>query len=133
MADDAHAAILRKIGEAVRDARTARGLSQAEVASRIGMTRSSVANLEAGRQGFPFPTLAALVQVLGLDLAALVELVDLPPQPDVPHNVRILPVLEVDCLTCGGTVLDVTYSRAQAQEAKAAHIAAMAQEESPRD
>ncbi len=38
------------IGSNVRDKRTASGISQSMLAERIGFTRSSVANLEAGRQ-----------------------------------------------------------------------------------
>lgn len=34
-------------------ARTAAGLSQSEFAARLGLTRSSVANIEAGRQAAP--------------------------------------------------------------------------------
>jgi transcriptional regulator with XRE-family HTH domain len=38
------------VGNNVRDKRTASGISQSMLAERIGFTRSSVANLEAGRQ-----------------------------------------------------------------------------------
>jgi transcriptional regulator with XRE-family HTH domain len=44
------------------------GLTQAQLATRIDMTRSSVANLEAGRQGVPIARLASLGRVLDLDL-----------------------------------------------------------------
>lgn len=38
------------VGSRVRRARAGRGMSQAALAQQIGFTRSSVANLEAGRQ-----------------------------------------------------------------------------------
>ena len=120
-----------KIGKAVRTARLAKGLSQAQVGDRIGLSRASVANLEAGRQGLPFPTMAAVVQVLGIDLAPLIALVEVPDLPPVPHDVVIRPVSEVCCLTCDGKVLRVTGDKDLAKKAKAAHVAEM--QEADRD
>src|ERR1700722_5289322 len=40
----------RLVGDKVRSARIAAGLSQALLAEQVGLTRSSVANLEAARQ-----------------------------------------------------------------------------------
>lgn len=48
------------MGYAVAQARVSLGISQQELADRIGLGRSSVANLERGRQ------VAALVWVRGL-------------------------------------------------------------------
>jgi len=48
MADDDP--LQRRVGARVRAARAAEGLSQEQVAQRVGMARSSIANLEAGRQ-----------------------------------------------------------------------------------
>jgi transcriptional regulator with XRE-family HTH domain len=112
--------LYRKIGAAIRQARDAKGMSQSQVAERIGMARASVANLEAGRQGIPFPTLAAVVQVLGIDLAPLIALVELPP---VPHQVTMQSAVEVTCLTCGGAPLGFAGSRDAAEKMKAEHIA----------
>lgn len=60
------------IGARIRAAREMAGLTQAQLATRIDMTRSSVANLEAGRQGVPIARLASLGRVLDLDLTGLV-------------------------------------------------------------
>jgi DNA-binding XRE family transcriptional regulator len=126
MSEDA--VLLRTVGRRVRGARLAAGLSQAQLAQRIGMTRSSVSNLEAGRQDMNITRIAGILSALGLDLSALVQPDDLPvlrPLPLPPHEVVIRSVLEVSCSTCGGTVLDVTESREKARGAKAAHIGEM--------
>lgn len=46
--------IYRLVGTRVRDARTEAKLTQADLASRVGVTRSTIANFEAGRQRIPF-------------------------------------------------------------------------------
>lgn len=117
-----HAELLRRAGVRVRDARKAAGMTQQQLADRIGIARSSVANLEAGRQDMTISRLAGIALILNLDLAALITPDDLPVPP---HDVTIRPVLEVSCRTCGGTVLDVTDSRALAQKSRKRHIAAM--------
>lgn len=104
----------------IRAARVAAGLSQQQVADQLGLTRSSVANMEAGRQEIGVVHLAALVRALHLDPAALLGLVSLPPRP---HVVTIEPVLTVSCTTCGGVVLDVTPSRYAAGKARDEHVA----------
>jgi transcriptional regulator with XRE-family HTH domain len=126
MSDDGHAVMLRSVGEKIRVARQAARMTQDQVAKRIGMTRSSVANLEAGRQDMNLSRLAGLARVLSLDLNEVIALVELPPEPPVPHAVVITPVLEVSCTTCGGLVLDVTSSREAARESRKIHIAATA-------
>lgn len=51
--------------------RVALGLTQQELASRACYARSSVANLEQGRQDMPVTQLALLAYLLGLDLDVL--------------------------------------------------------------
>ncbi len=41
-----------QFGRACRKLRKARGMSQAELAKRVGLTRCSITNIEAGRQNF---------------------------------------------------------------------------------
>lgn len=124
MGDAARNGILCAVGQKVAEARAAAGLSQKQVAERIGITRASVANLEAGRQDMNLSRLAGLAQVLSLDLNELIGLVDLPPLPPQPHAVEIKPAFEVTCATCGdGVPLLVTYSRELAAETRDDHIA----------
>jgi transcriptional regulator with XRE-family HTH domain len=55
-------------GERVREARTAAGVKQDALADRLGLTRSSVANIEAGRQGNPSAfSLILTAEALGCD------------------------------------------------------------------
>lgn len=52
--------------------RRARGpVTQAALAARLGMTRSSIANLEAGRQRIPLHTFLQLADTLGVIPTAL--------------------------------------------------------------
>jgi ribosome-binding protein aMBF1 (putative translation factor) len=61
-----------EVGEKVRDAREALGLSQRELATRMGTSQAAVARLEAGGVG---ATLTTLQRVAGaLDLKVTIEL-----------------------------------------------------------
>ena len=123
--DAAQANLLRAVGRRVREARDAKGLSQGQLAQRIGMTRASVANLEAGRQDMNISRLAVIAQVLGLDLGALIRPEDLPPLPPEPHVVITTCVYEVSCRTCDGLVLNLAGTRDLARETRDGHIAKM--------
>jgi transcriptional regulator with XRE-family HTH domain len=56
-----------QVGQHVRTAREDRGLSQATLARRIGFTRSSVANLEAGRQRVTLHLFVLIARALGVE------------------------------------------------------------------
>lgn len=58
-------------GRRVRAAREKAGLTQGQLATRIGLTRSSIANLEAGRQKILLHALYGISDVLALDPAVL--------------------------------------------------------------
>jgi len=92
--------INRVIGERTRLARTKRQMTQTALAEEVGLTRSSIANIEAGRQHTPahvvlliaraldipiselLPTYAELDDVARLQLPAL----DLEGQPGTTHD-----------------------------------------------
>jgi transcriptional regulator with XRE-family HTH domain len=61
------------IGARIRAAREARGLNQTELGGRLGLNRTSVSNIEAGRQRPMLHTLIAAAQALGVELSALLE------------------------------------------------------------
>ena len=61
------------VGRNVRALREAADLSQSDVAAGAGLSRSSVANLEAGRQNITIGTLQILAQVLHTDAADLLR------------------------------------------------------------
>ncbi|MCW2673831.1 MAG: transcriptional regulator, family [Frankiales bacterium] len=57
-----------KAGSLLREARTAAGLSQAELANRAGVTQSVISVYEAGHRQPSIPTLAALIAATGYEL-----------------------------------------------------------------
>ena len=65
--------LLIKIGRRVAAARIDAGMTQAELADRACIHRSSVANLERGNQEVAVTRLELLAHILGLELADLVR------------------------------------------------------------
>lgn len=72
---------LERLGQQVRYRRAVLGLTQSQLAEAVGLTRSSIANLEAGRQNLPFTTLGTLAWAFDCTIGELVltEVVELPP------------------------------------------------------
>jgi transcriptional regulator with XRE-family HTH domain len=66
----------RQVGLRVQRARKAAGMTQEEVAKRIGIPRPSYANVESGRQRIPLDVLWRAAIVLQTDISKLV------PQPE---------------------------------------------------
>jgi transcriptional regulator with XRE-family HTH domain len=54
-----------RVGKRIRDARRGRGLSQAELATAASLGRTSIANIEAGRQHVPLHKLQEIATALG--------------------------------------------------------------------
>ncbi|MFE0473234.1 helix-turn-helix domain-containing protein [Streptomyces sp. NPDC058947] len=59
------------VGLRVREARTAARMTQAQLAEGLGLTRSSVANVEAGRQRTPLHVFAMIAEALDVDPSKL--------------------------------------------------------------
>ena len=57
-----------KAGALLREARTASGLSQAELATKAGVTQSVISVYESGNRQPSIPTLAALIAATGYEL-----------------------------------------------------------------
>lgn len=114
----------RYVGRKIREQRKAVGMSQADLASCAGFTRSSVANIEAGRQGLPAIRLAVVAAALGADIASLIPPVTAPALPPPPHKVTVIvrTVYEVVCETCSGAVIGTEDSRPAAAAARREHI-----------
>jgi predicted nucleotidyltransferase/DNA-binding XRE family transcriptional regulator len=74
---------MNEAGEVLRGARTAAGLTQAELARRAGITQSVVSAYEAGRREPAVSTLARLIEATGASLELRVE----PGQP-LPTTAR---------------------------------------------
>ncbi len=62
----------REVGLRLQRARKDRGITQEELARRIGLPRPSYANIESGRQRIPLDVVWRASIVLGLSIGALV-------------------------------------------------------------
>jgi ribosome-binding protein aMBF1 (putative translation factor) len=65
----AAATLVLVVGEQVRDARKAAGLSQRDLATRMGTSQAAVARLEAGGVGATLTTLQKVADALDLRVA----------------------------------------------------------------
>ena len=77
-----------EFGRRVREARELKGISQRELAERLRMTRSSVANVEAGRQRVLVHQAVQIAEAIGVQVYDLIpavlslidqQVLDLPP------------------------------------------------------
>lgn len=83
--------VYEELGERIKAARVGLGLTQTEVSQRVGLTRSSIANIEAGRQRAMIHTLMHIANALEASLAELL------PDPDQePRRVSLLDPNELD-------------------------------------
>jgi transcriptional regulator with XRE-family HTH domain len=64
--------VLVRIGARIRAVRSGSGLTQRVVAERTGLSRASIANVEAGRQNLRLRQLVALAAALGVQVERLV-------------------------------------------------------------
>lgn len=79
----------RALGERIREAREGVGVKQDQLARAVGLSRTSITNIERGRQGVQAYLLARIADVLGKPPAELLP--RLAPQPEaVPEKVRSL-------------------------------------------
>jgi Zn-dependent peptidase ImmA (M78 family)/transcriptional regulator with XRE-family HTH domain len=65
------------IGARIRSEREDASISQGDLGSRVGLTRTSISNIELGRQKIQIDTLYGIAAALGVPTAAL-----MPPSPD---------------------------------------------------
>ena len=71
-------AVRRRVGERVRALRAGRGLTQLRLAQRSGISRPSIANVEAGRQNVSLRQLCALATAFGVTVEELLSGPDRP-------------------------------------------------------
>src|ERR1700733_9615550 len=66
--------LYRELGRKIRQARERQGqkLSQGVLAQRLGISRASMVNIEAGRQHAPLHLLWQIAEALGTDLTLLI-------------------------------------------------------------
>ncbi len=80
--------LYRRLGQAVAKRRRELGLTQSDIAEKLGLSRASLANLENGRQRIMVHQLFALVNALKLK-----SILDLVPKTWVPP--RPLPEIKI--------------------------------------
>ena len=71
----AAAKLALSVGEQVRDAREAAGLSQRALASRMGTSQASIARLESGGVGSTLTTLQRVATALDLEVSVNLRIV----------------------------------------------------------
>jgi transcriptional regulator with XRE-family HTH domain len=79
--------LYRAFGDAVAKRRRALGLTQVALASRIGMSRASLANIECGRQNVLLHHAYSLASAL--ELSAVGDLLPASPKPSLVRSVKI--------------------------------------------
>lgn len=72
--------IYREVGQNIRRYRASNHRTQAQLASQIGISRASLANIEAGRQQVLLHHLYSIADALDLDSPSV--LMPLPPSPE---------------------------------------------------
>jgi transcriptional regulator with XRE-family HTH domain len=81
------AAFYQRLGQNIRKCRKWRGLSQDALAKLIGLTRTSLTNIENGRQHPPLHTFCEIVEQLKVDIS---ELLPHPLTTTEPVNVKVM-------------------------------------------
>jgi transcriptional regulator with XRE-family HTH domain len=90
-----------ELGERLKAARVAAEMTQTQLAERLALTRSSIANAEAGRQRIDGETIVAAAGVLGCDAGWLLTGQEVDGRPQPPR-----PVVSADALDRVASELD---------------------------
>lgn len=80
-----------ELGNNILSIRTKKGISQDDLAKKIGLSRPSIANIEKGKQRPSIYTIMQIIEILG------VEIKDLLPESEQSHNnIEIGNVISLD-------------------------------------
>ncbi len=84
------------IGAALREEREAKSLSQRELATRLGISPSNIADIEAGRRGVSLFRAAAFGEAMGLGQAHFVQvaLQDRLDEAGLNYTVKVAPKID---------------------------------------
>lgn len=81
-----------ELGKRIRDARTARGVTQDKLARALTLTRTSITNIEGGRQPVFAHHLVACARFLGVTVESLLAPGDVPSSPQLDARLRDLSI-----------------------------------------
>lgn len=79
----------RALGKRIREAREGVGVKQDQLAQAVGLSRTSITNIERGRQGVQAYLLVRIADVLGKPPAELLPRLSRPPE-SIPDAVQHL-------------------------------------------
>lgn len=83
--------LYREVGQKIREIREQKGMTQAKLAETVSLTRTSITNVERGRQKLFVHTLFDIAAALGTEPSELLSQVGKSSQeaePDVPADIR---------------------------------------------
>ncbi|MBW2662415.1 MAG: helix-turn-helix domain-containing protein [Deltaproteobacteria bacterium] len=87
--------IYKIFGLKLRDARKKSGLTQVDLADRVGLSRTSITNIEKGRQGIPLHMLLQLASAVGVQPVGLLpETKNSPEQDLIDRNILKKSIME---------------------------------------
>jgi transcriptional regulator with XRE-family HTH domain len=84
-------AFYAEVGQKVKQARERRGLTQEELSSQVSLTRTSITNIEQGRQKFMLHTLIQMAAALAVAPSSLLPEAIPPPADDLEVELKDLP------------------------------------------
>ena len=97
------ALLYQRVGKSVRGRRKEVGMTQAQLAAEVGVLRTSVTNIETGRQKAPLHVLFRICAALGVEVATVIpeyaEIVRPNAVPvEVDGEVRLIPPKAAEAL-----------------------------------
>ena len=95
-----------RAGQLIREARKRAGISQRELAERLGTTQAVIARCELGRSAPPFDRVVDAIRACGFDLSFRITRPDLDHALLVEENLRMTPLERLERLTSARTAVD---------------------------
>ena len=80
------------LGDIIKKHRSQKGLTQAELARKVGLPRTGIANVEAGRQRLYLHTLINIANALGINICSVIDQL----KPRSQQRTGSIPVLHAD-------------------------------------
>ncbi|MPZ93030.1 MAG: helix-turn-helix domain-containing protein [Actinobacteria bacterium] len=105
-----------KGGELIREARKRVGLTQRELAERLGTTQAVIARWELGRTSPPFERVVEAIRACGLELSVRITKSDPEHALLVEENLRLSPRDRLNRLTSSRSAMDELAAKVRRRE-----------------